>query len=263
MAAGTSYTKRYAGGFADKPSTASPIDSTFLNAVETALLQLIGQAPSVDGQVAQWDSANTRFGPALILNKNVDPAAAIASSKIDFTGGNALTNAAIAGAAAIARSKLDFGSGLVNADIGAVAAIARSKLADVSLQVGKAALQSITNSTVTTIAWDVVNHNSGAFVNTAGVITVPNAGIYAVVMQGAWAANATGIRSLIISASATPYGNALWENDSPATAAGSMNQTLSVLVPLAAGATISAQVFQTSGGALNFTPSSLEVVQVS
>jgi hypothetical protein len=129
MSAGTAYSKRYGGGFADLPATTSAIDQTFLNAVEAALLQLIGSAPTVDGQVAQWDFANTRFGPALLLNKNVDPAAAIASSKIDFTGGNALTNAAIAGAAAIARSKLDFGSGLVNADISATAAITTSKLA--------------------------------------------------------------------------------------------------------------------------------------
>ena len=128
MSAGTAYSKRYAGGFADLPSQTTAIDQTFLNAVETALLQLLGQAPTADGQVAQWDFANTRFGPALILNKNVDPAAAIASSKIDFSGGNALTNSAIAGAAAIARSKLDFGSGLVNADIAAAAAIALSKL---------------------------------------------------------------------------------------------------------------------------------------
>jgi hypothetical protein len=132
MSAGTAYSKRYAGGFVNLPSQTTAIDSTFLNAVETALLQLIGQAPTVDGQVAQWDNANTRFGPALILNKNVDAAAAIASSKIDFTGGNALTNAAIAGAAAIARSKLDFGSGLVNADVSATAAIAMSKLKMVS-----------------------------------------------------------------------------------------------------------------------------------
>lgn len=132
MSAGTAYSKRYAGGFADLPSQTTAIDSTFLNAVETALLQLIAAAPTVDGQVAQWDNANTRFGPALILNKNVDPAAAIASSKIDFTGGNALTNAAIAGAAAIARSKLDFGSGLVNADISTSAAIAVSKLASLT-----------------------------------------------------------------------------------------------------------------------------------
>lgn len=129
MSAGTAYTKRYAGGFADLPSQTTAIDSTFLNAVETALLQLLGQAPSADGQVMQWDNANTRYGPALLLNKNIDAAAAISKSKLDFTGANGIVNADVAGAAAIARSKLDFGAGLVNSDIASNAAIALSKIA--------------------------------------------------------------------------------------------------------------------------------------
>ena len=132
MSAGTAYTKRYAGGFADLPSQTTAIDSTFLNAVETALLQLLGQAPSADGQVMQWDNANTRYGPALLLNKNIDAAAAISKSKLDFTGANGIVNADVAGAAAIARSKLDFGAGLVNSDIAAAAAIAYSKLSPAS-----------------------------------------------------------------------------------------------------------------------------------
>jgi hypothetical protein len=131
MPAGTSYAKRYAGGFFDKPTLTTPIDSTFLNAVEAALLQLIGSAPTADGQIAQWDQANTRFGPALLLNKNVDAAAAIAKSKLDFTGANGIVNADVAGGAAISRSKLDFGSGLVNSDLSASAAVAISKLAPI------------------------------------------------------------------------------------------------------------------------------------
>ena len=121
------YAQRYGGGFIDKPTLTTPIDSVFLNAVEAALLKLLTADGSADGQVLQWISGSTRFGPALLLNKNVDPAAAIDWTKINSTG--AITNAAIAGAAAIARSKLDFGSGLVNADISAAAAIAASKLA--------------------------------------------------------------------------------------------------------------------------------------
>lgn len=129
MPAGTAYTKRYPGGFSDLPALTTPADSAFLNAVEAALLQLLGAAPSADGQVAQWDQANTRFGPALILNKNIDPAAAIAKSKLDLTGANGIVDADISGTAAIARSKLNFGSGLVNADVATNAAIALSKLA--------------------------------------------------------------------------------------------------------------------------------------
>ena len=120
------YTKRYAGGFVNKPTLTTPIDSTFLNAVETALLALLTVDGTVDGQVLQWVNASTRFGPALLLNKNVDAAAAIDWTKLDTVG--KVVNASVAGAAAIARSKLDFGLGLVNADIATAAAIATSKL---------------------------------------------------------------------------------------------------------------------------------------
>jgi hypothetical protein len=99
------YAKRYVGGFLDRPNMTTPADQQFLNAVETALMKLQSVDPSADGQVLQWDLANTRFGPALLLNKNVDPAAAIA------------------------RSKLNFGAGLVDADIAAAAGIAASKIA--------------------------------------------------------------------------------------------------------------------------------------
>lgn len=107
MAAGTVYAKRYVGGFVDGSAGNTPEDSQFLNAVEAALLQLLGAAPTADGQVAQWDNVNTRYGPALLLNKNIDPAAAISSTKIDFTGGNGIVNANVASAAAILLSKLD------------------------------------------------------------------------------------------------------------------------------------------------------------
>lgn len=130
MSAGTAYSKRFPGGFVDEPTETTPIDQQFLNAVEAALLQILGAAPTADGQVAQWDNVNTRYVPALILNKNVDAAAAIAKSKIDLTGANGIVNADIAAAAAIARSKLNFGGGLVNADIDAAAAISISKIAN-------------------------------------------------------------------------------------------------------------------------------------
>ncbi len=121
------YTKRYGGGFVDLPSQTTVVDSQFLNAVEDSLLVLDGTDATADGQVLQWINATSKYGPALLLNKNVDSAAAIAWSKLATTG--AIHNTDVAGAAAIARSKLDFGSGLVNADIATAAAIAISKLA--------------------------------------------------------------------------------------------------------------------------------------
>jgi hypothetical protein len=163
MSAGTAFAKRYAGGYVDLPTQTTPIDSTALNALETALLQLISAAATVDGQVAQWDFANTRFGPALLLNKNIDPSAAIASSKIDFTGGNGIVDANIAAAAAIARTKLNFGSGLVNADIAAAAAIAISKLAGYPADGTKVLKGDGTWATaLTTNVWQFSGKNNGS-----------------------------------------------------------------------------------------------------
>lgn len=120
------YSRRYAGGFVNKPATTTPIDQQFLNAVEDALMKLNAVDPTTDGQVLQWDSANTRFGPALLLNKNIDPGAAIDWTKINSAG--QIKNADIAGAAAIAKSKLNLAGGIVNSDIAAAAAILGSKL---------------------------------------------------------------------------------------------------------------------------------------
>ncbi len=121
------YSARYGGGFVDLPSQTTAVDSQFLNAVELALLTLFDTDPSADGQVLQWIDASSKYGPAKILNKNVDAAAAIAWSKLSTSG--AITNADVSSSAAIAKSKLDFGTGLLNTDIAAAAAIVPSKVA--------------------------------------------------------------------------------------------------------------------------------------
>jgi hypothetical protein len=66
-------------------------------------------------------------GLASIVNADVNAAAAIARSKLNF--GSGLVNADIAAAAAIAYSKLALTGGILNADVNASAAIAYSKLA--------------------------------------------------------------------------------------------------------------------------------------
>lgn len=97
------YAKRYAGGFLDNAGGGTPIDSTFLNAVEAALLKLFAVDASADGQALLWSLANSRYQPALIGNANIDPAAAIAKSKLAALN---IADADIAAAAGIAASKL-------------------------------------------------------------------------------------------------------------------------------------------------------------
>ena len=101
--AGEAYVKRYPGGFQDLPSKTTAEDSQFLNAVEQALLRLLGADPT-DGAVQTWDAALARFKTALVKNAQVDPAAGVT------------------------RAKLDFGAGLVDADIAPGANIASSKI---------------------------------------------------------------------------------------------------------------------------------------
>jgi len=120
------YAKRYAGGFVDKPTLTTPIDSTFLNAVEAALLALYDAAPGAANMVPVWTPGGTHYVPQLLTNASIDPAAAIAKSKL---ANLAIADADVAGGAAISRSKLNFGAGLVDADIAAAAAIVASKLA--------------------------------------------------------------------------------------------------------------------------------------
>lgn len=129
------YAKRYGGGFVDKPTLTTPIDSAFLNAVEAALLSLFDANPGAANMVPIWTPAGTHYVPGLITNASIDPAAAIAKSKLAAL---AIADADVAGAAAIARSKLNFGAGLVDADIAAAAAIVASKLAPLTVNTAPA-----------------------------------------------------------------------------------------------------------------------------
>lgn len=98
------YSKRYALGFNDSgPAGGTPTDSQFLNNVEAALLALLGVDATADGQALLWKAVNSRYEPALIKNANIDPAAAIARSKLGALG---IVDADIAAGANIAPSKI-------------------------------------------------------------------------------------------------------------------------------------------------------------
>lgn len=83
-------------------NTAQQVDAAWLNTVEDTLASGFGVTPATNGALV-WDGAKFTAA-ALLKDAQIDPAAAIA------------------------RSKLNFGSGLVNADIAAAAAIAPSKI---------------------------------------------------------------------------------------------------------------------------------------
>lgn len=102
------YAQRYAGGFADG-NAAKPVDAQYLNAVETTLLGLLGAAV-LDKGAQVYDDALGRFKTVLLKNENIDPAAAIAKSKL---ANLAITDADVAAGANISPSKLNLGTGSV------------------------------------------------------------------------------------------------------------------------------------------------------
>ena len=121
--AGETYVKRYAGGFVDGSGGGTAVDSQFLNAVETALLRLLGEDPAAN-EVPVWSTGSARFIFQKITNDSIDAAAAIDKTKLASL---AIVNADVSGAAAIAQSKLALD--IVNANVNASAAIASSKIA--------------------------------------------------------------------------------------------------------------------------------------
>jgi hypothetical protein len=122
--AGETYAKRYGGGFVDLPTQTTPIDSQFLNAVETALVRVLGEDPAVD-EVPIWDAGLSRFKFQKLSNAQIDAAAAIDKSKLAALN---IVDADIAGAAAISGTKL--ASGIPASKLTATGAFSAYKSAD-------------------------------------------------------------------------------------------------------------------------------------
>lgn len=102
---------------------------------DSAALSVIGRSANSSGDpadiVAGTDNfvlrrSGTSLGFGLLVNANIDAAAAIAYSKLALT--DSIVNADINSAAAIAYSKLALTNSIVNADIAAAAAIAGTKI---------------------------------------------------------------------------------------------------------------------------------------
>lgn len=106
---------------------------------QSAGLSVVGRTSNSTGNVADITAGTDNFvlrrsGTALdfglLVNANIDAAAAIAYSKLNLSG--SIVNADINASAAIAYSKLNLSGSIVNADINASAAIALTKLSPVA-----------------------------------------------------------------------------------------------------------------------------------
>lgn len=121
--AGETYVKRYGTGFTDNDAS-KPVDAQFLNAVETALLRLLGEDPAAD-EAPIWTTASNRFVFQKIANAHIAAAAAIDKTKLAALN---IVDADVAAGAAISKSKLAT-LNIVDADVAPGAAIGISKLA--------------------------------------------------------------------------------------------------------------------------------------
>ena len=226
--AGETYTKRYPGGFVNRPNVSTPIDSAFLNGVETALGRLLGEDPAAD-EVGVWVPASNRFVFKKITNAEVDAAAAIALSKL-------------AGYPADA-TKFARGDGTWAVPPGA---------STVATIVSLNAAQSIPNNTQTEVVFQNED-DPGNFYNPAtGRFTAPTTGLYRLEGKIWLPANGTGSRHVSVRRNGDTtkrldeYRHAAW--------AGDWNiLPFNALMRLTAGDYVSVWVFQDSGGALNAT----------
>lgn len=108
---------------------------------------------------------------SLLVNADVDEAAAIAYSKLNL--GDSILNADINSAAAIAYSKLNLSDSILNADINSAAAIADTKLATIATA-GKVSNSATTATDANTASAIVARDASGNFI--AGTITAALSG---------------------------------------------------------------------------------------
>lgn len=252
------YAKRYAGGFLDKPALTTPIDSAFLNAVETTLLKLQSVDPTADGQVMQWDAANTRFGPALLLNKNIAAGASIDKSKLNLAG--TITDADIAAAAGITGSKL---ANVPPSKITGYPADATKALfgdgtwkdptAGSSAKWAKAYRNTnfvLVNNSNTIPALDTFASNTiGATLDGAGRVVVASAGLYLVIGYVPWPPNTTGTREIVL---VHAPGSTIFAQSDMTAPSGTFigGQIATGLLAATAGDSIGLDIFQNSGGSL-------------
>ena len=123
----------------------------------------------------------------------------------------------------------------------------------------KSANQSINNTTLTTVTWDVETLDSDGFhsnVTNNGRITIPagKAGKYSVGVSLNWASNSTGLRQILFAKNGTTFS---WSQTGAATTGATMVNK-NIIVDLAVGDYVEIQAYQTSGGALNLQTNAVD-----
>lgn len=122
--------------------------------------------------------------------------------------------------------------------------------------------QSIPNNTSTAISWDSEEFdNSSMITPTSSTITVQADGVYTITAEGAFAANATGIRGLEIVINGGSAAGGAYVTTVGAGVSHRIIYANDYL--LAASDTVQINAFQTSGGALNLSIGRTSVVRAT
>ena len=128
-------------------------------------------ATAVTGDVTITNSGVTAIASNVIVNADINSAAAITYSKLALSSG--ITNTDISASAAVAYSKLALSNSIINADIASAAAIVDTKLATIATA-GKVSNSATTATSGNTPNAIVARDASGNF--TAGTITATLSG---------------------------------------------------------------------------------------
>ena len=123
-------------------------------------------------------------------------------------------------------------------------------------RVSRGAQQTISNNTVTSLAFDTETYDNGSMHSTVtnnSRLTAATTGYYIITGGVSWTANAVGIRQLTVFLNGTTTIQSTYVT---ATAALGVDQNISTLYKLTAGDYVELQVYQNSGGNLDVSRSS-------
>lgn len=136
--------------------------------------------------------------------------------------------------------------------------VAYSSTGRTGCSVTRTANQSFTSGVYTTISWDATTTDPDSF-RSGATITVPTglAGIYLATVRFVWASGPTNLSGLGFTVGGLDYGAF-----SPSSSTNALNQTATMMMPLAAGATVGVKAFQSTGSPVNGT-ASLDLYRVS
>lgn len=128
--------------------------------------------------------------------------------------------------------------------------------------VSRSAALSVASASFTDVPYDVENaDNDGGFAATSAVVTIQNSGYFVSAAGGLWAGNATGTRAIRLNLNGTDIPGSVIEG--PPNGATQIGQLSVGFFVAAVGDSLKFNVFQNSGGSLNWSGARLGVVRIS